>query len=75
MVESYFEKMMPAEVVVGIYILLNDLGVELWIDGGWSVDALLGQQTRPHKDLDIAIQFSGRMSLSFVSFQRHIIRI
>jgi lincosamide nucleotidyltransferase A/C/D/E len=27
-----------------------------WIDGGWAVDALLGKETRPHEDLDIAIQ-------------------
>jgi lincosamide nucleotidyltransferase A/C/D/E len=26
------------------------------LDGGWSVDALLGQQTRFHKDLDITMQ-------------------
>jgi lincosamide nucleotidyltransferase A/C/D/E len=32
------------------------MGVEIWIDGGWGVDALLEQQTRPHQDLDIAIQ-------------------
>jgi len=28
----------------------------IWIDGGWAVDALLGHQSRPHKDVDIAIQ-------------------
>ena len=26
----------------------------LWIGGGWGIDALVGEQTRPH-DLDIAI--------------------
>ena len=29
--------------------------IEIWIDGGWSVDALLEYQTRPHADLDIAL--------------------
>ena len=29
--------------------------IEIWIDGGWSVDALLEHQTRPHADLDIAL--------------------
>ena len=57
MVESYFENLMPAEVVIEIYTLLKDAGIELWVDGGWSVDALLGQQNCPHKDLDIAIQW------------------
>lgn len=39
-----------------LYNHLNALGIKIWIDGGWGVDALLGRQTRPHGDLDIAIQ-------------------
>jgi len=35
---------------------LRILGVEIWIDGGWGVDALLGEQSRSHQDLDIAIE-------------------
>jgi lincosamide nucleotidyltransferase A/C/D/E len=31
-------------------------GFAVWIDGGWGVDALLEHQTRPHEDLDIAVQ-------------------
>jgi lincosamide nucleotidyltransferase A/C/D/E len=31
-------------------------GVTVWLDGGWAVDACLGEQTRPHADLDIVIQ-------------------
>ena len=42
--------------VVDFCRTITQLGVELWIDGGWGVDALLGEQTRPHEDLDIAIQ-------------------
>jgi lincosamide nucleotidyltransferase A/C/D/E len=30
-------------------------GLRLWLDGGWGVDALLGEQTRPHRDLDFAL--------------------
>jgi lincosamide nucleotidyltransferase A/C/D/E len=30
-------------------------GIEIWIDGGWAVDALLERQTRVHSDLDIAL--------------------
>jgi Aminoglycoside-2''-adenylyltransferase len=30
--------------------------IDVWIDGGWGVDALLGEQTRIHRDLDIAVQ-------------------
>ena len=42
--------------VVDFYRVVSNVGVEIWIDGGWGVDALLGDQTRPHSDLDIAIQ-------------------
>jgi lincosamide nucleotidyltransferase A/C/D/E len=31
-------------------------GVEWCIVGGWGVDALLGEQTRPHKDLDVLVR-------------------
>jgi len=38
------------------YRTITQSGVELWIDVGWGVDFLLGEQTRPYEDLDIAIQ-------------------
>ncbi len=47
---------MNREDVVDLYTQLNDLGIEIWLDGGWGVDALLGEQTRIHSDLDIVIQ-------------------
>jgi len=47
---------MIATDVIKIYTDLEGLGVTIWIDGGWGVDALLGEHTRPHKDLDITIQ-------------------
>jgi len=47
---------MQAADVLGLYNTLKKLGVDIWIDGGWGVDALLEKQTRPHKDLDIAVQ-------------------
>jgi len=47
---------MTAADVVSLYTELKNLGIAIWIDGGWSVDALLGEQTRPHSDFDIAIQ-------------------
>jgi len=46
---------MIAADIVCLYTELQDSGITIWIDGGWGVDALLGQQTRPHADLDIAI--------------------
>jgi lincosamide nucleotidyltransferase A/C/D/E len=47
---------MEAADVLDLYNALQNLGVAIWIDGGWGVDALLEKQTRPHQDLDIAIQ-------------------
>ena len=47
---------MEAADVLNLYNALQKLGIEIWIDGGWGVDALLEKQTRPHKDLDIVIQ-------------------
>ena len=48
--------MMDAPDVLDLYNALEQLEVLIWIDGGWGVDALLEKQSRPHKDLDIAIQ-------------------
>ena len=47
---------MNAVDVIEIYTELERRGVRIWIDGGWGVDALLGRQTRPHADLDIAVE-------------------
>ena len=35
---------------------IQHLKIDVWITGGWGVDALLGRQTRPHNDIDIFIQ-------------------
>lgn len=48
---------MQAEDVVALYTLLLERGVQVWVDGGWGIDALLNQQTRPHKDFDALVQF------------------
>ena len=36
--------------------LAHELGVTVWLDGGWAVDACLGRQTRTHGDIDVVIQ-------------------
>lgn len=48
---------MKSSDVVSLYNHLENQGIKIWIDGGWSVDALLDKQLRPHKDLDIAISW------------------
>jgi lincosamide nucleotidyltransferase A/C/D/E len=47
---------MTADDVVGIVQLLAQNQIDVCLDGGWGVDALLTEQTRPHDDLDIAVQ-------------------
>src|SRR5258708_9039702 len=49
---------MPAEALVDLLQLFEKAGIEAWLDGGWAVDALLGMQTRPHKDVDIILPIS-----------------
>ena len=53
---NYTGENMQASNVIELYGALDSRGIEIWIDGGWAVDALLGAQTRPHGDLDIAIR-------------------
>lgn len=45
--------MVRAEDAVRIYKLLAANNIPVWLTGGWGIDALLGEQTRPHKDLDV----------------------
>lgn len=54
---------MSAEEVLELYDLLTKRDITIWIDGGWAVDALLGEQTRNHQDLDIAIQHKDLLAL------------
>lgn len=49
---------MKAKDVIKIVESLERGGVPVWLDGGWGVDALLGEQTRPHKDLDLVAALS-----------------
>jgi lincosamide nucleotidyltransferase A/C/D/E len=46
---------MPARIVLDFIQLMQDHNIEVVLDGGWAVDALLGEQTRAHQDLDIAV--------------------
>lgn len=46
---------MPVEAVLAVVDALERAGVRAWLDGGWGVDALVGRQTRSHRDLDLAL--------------------
>jgi lincosamide nucleotidyltransferase A/C/D/E len=46
---------MDAADVVDLLDFLEQNGLEVYVDGEWAVDALLGEQTGSHDDLDVAI--------------------
>jgi lincosamide nucleotidyltransferase A/C/D/E len=47
--------MMLAQDVLDTVSVLETAGVIVWLDGGWGIDALVGEQTRPHDDLDLVL--------------------
>ena len=56
---------------VGRYVdLFEELGITVWLDGGWGVDALLGEQTRRHGDLDIVLETDAAEKLRSVLLDR-----
>jgi lincosamide nucleotidyltransferase A/C/D/E len=46
---------MRADEVHAVLDALSVADCQAWIGGGWGVDALAGRQTRPHRDLDLAV--------------------
>lgn len=47
-----------ANDVRSIIIVLRRHGIDAGISGGWGVDALVGRQTRLHRDLDLSVPAS-----------------
>jgi lincosamide nucleotidyltransferase A/C/D/E len=48
--------MMTPEDVDFILDRLDGAGIASWLDGGWAVDAVLAEVTRPHGDLDLIVE-------------------
>jgi lincosamide nucleotidyltransferase A/C/D/E len=46
---------MTGKSVVEVLERLERASVEVWLDGGWGVDALFGEETRNHRDLDLIL--------------------
>ena len=42
--------------VLDVLAALSALGCRFWLEGGWGVDALVGRQTRAHRDLDVDLE-------------------
>jgi lincosamide nucleotidyltransferase A/C/D/E len=55
--------------------LFDKLNIKVWIDGGWGVDALLGECTREHSDLDIIISWEDSAVLTEALFARGFVDI
>jgi len=49
---------MGADEVVRLLDVLDRSDIKVWLDGGWGVDALLGEQRRAHDDLDLVASLS-----------------
>jgi lincosamide nucleotidyltransferase A/C/D/E len=49
----YRRHVMSADSVPSVLARLQKAGIKVWIGGGWGIDALVGRQTRPHRDLDL----------------------
>ena len=47
---------MNAARVLEVLAHLRMRGLSVWLDGGWAIDALLGEQTRTHDDLDLVVR-------------------
>lgn len=46
-------QVVDAEAVLYVLDLLRRAGTEVWVGGGWGIDALVGRQSRAHRDLDL----------------------
>ncbi|MEV0724711.1 hypothetical protein AB0I37_18255 [Micromonospora purpureochromogenes] len=46
---------MDADEVTALLTEFAAHGLRAWVAGGWAVDAVVGRQTRPHADLDLAV--------------------
>ena len=66
---------MTVDKVHWILDLFDELGIKVWIDGGWGVDALLGECTRNHQDLDIIISWEDSAILTKALFARGFVDI
>ncbi|MFB7837099.1 nucleotidyltransferase domain-containing protein [Streptomyces sp. NPDC056056] len=44
---------MTGDDVLAVLALLRRAEVDVWIGGGWGIDALIGEQTRQHRDVDL----------------------
>ncbi len=66
---------MTSDMVHWFLNLFDELDITVWIDGGWGIDALLGECTREHQDLDIMISWEDSVILTGALFTRGFVDI
>lgn len=47
------KEIVTQEDLMKVLDLMDQMGIKYWLDGGWGVDVLNGQQSREHRDADI----------------------
>jgi lincosamide nucleotidyltransferase A/C/D/E len=47
---------MDSQALLAVIGRIEADGIDVWLDGSWGVDALLGCQTREHDDLDLVVE-------------------
>ena len=52
--------MITEKDAIDLINLAESLGITVFLDGGWGVDALLGRQTREHQDIDLFVLYTNR---------------
>ena len=65
--------MMAAADVLQVLLCLESARIENWLDGGWGIDPLVGEQTREHDDLDLVVAIenveAGQAALELLGFE------
>ena len=57
---------MAAGELIRLLAALDAAEVPVWVDGGWGVDALFGEQRRGHDDLDLVVEMKDVSTLQRV---------
>ena len=64
MPQATFPENQPQLDILGeLAALLGAQGLSFWLRGGWALDFLLGEETRPHGDLDLVLWTEARVIL------------
>jgi lincosamide nucleotidyltransferase A/C/D/E len=61
---------MTSSALVELLHSFDDAGIEVWLDGGWGVDALVGEQTRSRRDVDVIVRVSALAALRHLLLSR-----